>query len=236
MLSYSSYAKQFQKCNVLNVFLYWNQGVIDLLHLRAVFGWKRIQKIFFNKLRLDALSIPAPRDQERALPWCSTRQNWRTERVPCSLQRVEEFSQKSWLSRWTFQRYSRSLSQRPSLSWIATLNWLDGAKSASRWTSWHSKITRTVYLKRNSRDTKDSGISHWISRAKTRRCDFDQTFEAAVSFKNRLHRDEAKKLQNPWDGTLPQAILGGAGTRPKDGEAHERSIHFFVAEGFVYIW
>ena len=32
--------------------------------------------------------------------------------------------------------------------------------SASRWTSWHRRITPTVYPKRNLRDIKDSGISH----------------------------------------------------------------------------
>ena len=34
------------------------------------------------------------------------------------------------------------------------------SKSAPRWTSWHSKITRTVSLKGNSKDSKGSGISH----------------------------------------------------------------------------
>ena len=32
-------------------------------------------------------------------------------------------------------------------------------KSALQWTNWQNKIARTVSLKRNSRDTKDSGIS-----------------------------------------------------------------------------
>ena len=44
------------------------------------------------------------------------------------LECVEEMLQKSWLSMWAFQRYSRSLSQRPNLSWITTINWLDQAK------------------------------------------------------------------------------------------------------------
>ena len=35
-----------------------------------------------------------------------------------------------------------------------------GWTSASRWTSWHRRITRTVYPKRNLRDIKESGISH----------------------------------------------------------------------------
>ena len=53
--------------------------------------------------------------------------------------------------------------------------------------------------------------------------------------------NQVKKSHNPFhlnnigDGTLPQAIPGETGTRPKAGEAHESSIHFlFVAVGFVY--
>ena len=41
---------------VLCSHLYWSQG--DLLHLWTSLGWKRIQPIFFNQWRLDALSIP----------------------------------------------------------------------------------------------------------------------------------------------------------------------------------
>ena len=64
-----------------------------LLHLRTVLGWKRIQKkVLQTKI---GCSLYALRDQERALPWCSTQWNWRTERVPCSLECVEEMLQKS---------------------------------------------------------------------------------------------------------------------------------------------
>ena len=52
--------------------LCWNQGMIHCT-------WGQFRRKF-NKLRLDAL-FPELRDQEGALPWCSTRQNWRTERV-----------------------------------------------------------------------------------------------------------------------------------------------------------
>ena len=84
--------------------LFWNQGIVYYT--------------FFHTIR----------DQERALPWCSTRQNWRTERVPYRLECVEEILRKRWLSTWTFHRYSRSIPQRPSLSWITTRNWLDRTK------------------------------------------------------------------------------------------------------------
>ena len=99
------------------------------------------------------------------------------------------------------------------------------SKSAWRWTSWHSKITRTVSLKRNSKDTKDNGISPWISQAKTRLCAFDQIFELQSLSKTVFIVSLAKRLHNQFlhssigDGTLPQAILGG--TRPKVGGAHD---------------
>ena len=54
---------------------------------------------------------------------------------------------------------------------------LAGQKRAKRWTNWQIKITRTISLQRYSKDTKDNGISLWISQAKTRLCDFDQIFE-----------------------------------------------------------
>ena len=87
---------------------------------------------------------------------------------------------------------------------------------------------------RNSRDTKDSGVSHWISRAKMRRCDFDLVFELQSQSKTVFIENQAKKLLNPCllnkigDGTLPRAIHGGTGTRPKVGGAHERSIYFLL--------
>ena len=66
---------------------------------------------------------------------------------------------------------------------------------------------------------------------------------AAVTIKNRLHRESGEKSAEPIHfnsikgGTLlPQAIPRGTGTRPKAGGAHEFSSFFkkFVAVGFVY--
>ena len=97
------------------------------------------------------------------------------------------------------------------------------SRSASRWTSWHKKIARTVNPKRNSIDTKDSGISH---------SDFDQTSEVQSQSKTVSIKNQAKKSYNPFllnnigDGTLPRAIPGGTGTRPEAGGAHERTIQF----------
>ena len=119
-----------------------------------------------------------------------TAKNWRTERVPYSLECVEEMLEKSWLSRWTFQRYSRSLSQRPSLSWITTLNWLDRAKV-------HRDGRTTISPQRNPKDTKDNGISLWISQAKNAPMRLRPAFRAAVFLKNRLHRESGEELAEP---------------------------------------
>ena len=51
------------------------------------------------------------------------------------------------------------------------------SRSASKWISWHRRITPTVYPGLNSRDIKNSGIPHSTNRARMHRCDFDQTSE-----------------------------------------------------------
>ena len=101
--------------------LYWNQRIVY-----CTCGQFLVEKSEstrkFNKLRLDALSIPHYVIKKRALSWCSTRQNRRTERVLFFLECVEEMLQESWRSRWTLYRYSRWISQGCSLSWITTRN------------------------------------------------------------------------------------------------------------------
>ena len=64
-------------------------------------------------------------------------------------------------------------------------------RSAWRWTSWH----RIPFLQRNSKDTKDNVISPWINQAKTRLCDFDQTFE--LQSKNRLYCKSGEEVAEP---------------------------------------
>ena len=60
------------------------------------------------------------------------------------------------------------------------------------------------------------------------RCDFDQTSEPQSQSKTVSTENQAKNVQNTFlfndirGGTLlPQVILGGIGTRPKAGGAHE---------------
>ena len=50
---------------------------------------------------------------------------------------------------------------------------------------------------RNSKDTKDNGISPWISQAKNAPMRLRPDFRAAVSLKNRLHRESGGELAEP---------------------------------------
>ena len=140
------------------------------------------QKI--NKLRLDALSVPHLRDQERAWSCCSTRQNWRTERVPYRLQRVGRDVAKELTLKKNITKEIHDRIQRDQVYRESQLKTVGTNKRAWRWTNWHKKITPTVYLKRNSRDIKDNGISPWTNRVRMHWCDFDQTSELQSRFMN----------------------------------------------------
>ena len=87
----------------------------------------------------------------------------------------------------------------------------------------------------NSKDVKNSGISHWRNRARMHRCDFDQTSELQSQSRTVSTENPEKNVQNLFlfnnvkDGTLlPQVIPGGIGTRPKAGEAHEFNSFFQI--------
>ena len=70
-------------------------------------------------------------------------------------------------------------------------------QSALRWTNWQSKITRTISLKRNSKDTKDNGISTLNKSGKNAPMRLRPDFRAAVSLKNRLHRESGEEIAEP---------------------------------------
>ena len=86
-------------------------------------------------------------------------------------------------------------------------------------------------LQRGIQEIPRTVVSHIkISRARMRRCDFDQTFDLQSQSKTVSIKNQVKKSHNPFllnnigDGTLPRTILGGTGTRPEAGRAHERTI------------
>ena len=98
-----------------------------------------------------------------------------TKIVPSGLEYVEEMLQESRLSRWTFYRYSRSVSQRSSLSWITTRIRIDRTKvQGVGWTckrrphiSSHSrgkeKVPGQWYLTLNKEDKKwTNEASIWL--------------------------------------------------------------------------
>ena len=140
--------------------LYWNQGVNCCICGHFLVESESSQ--IFHQWRLDALSIPHCVIKKRTTPWCSARQNWSTERAFRGPHAVD-------IGFWW---NSRSF---PTSIVIRNFKLAGWRRNASRWTSWHKKTTPTVKTKRNLRDIKDSGISHWTNRARKRRCDFDQT-------------------------------------------------------------
>ena len=83
----------FPKVQCSHCLRYWNQGIVHCNCGQCLIDSESRRK--FNKLRLDALSYPKLRDKERALSWCSIRQNRRTKRVPLCLECVEEMLQES---------------------------------------------------------------------------------------------------------------------------------------------
>ena len=66
--------------------------------------------------------------------------------------------------------------------------------------NWRPRGTLQKYSRSFAqRDIKDSGISHWTSRARMRRCDFDQTFELQSQPKTVSSiENQAKNVQNPF--------------------------------------
>ena len=75
--------------------LYWNQGIV---YCTCGQCWIHIQKnISQNKTGCNL--HPELRDQESRSPWCSTRQDRSTKRMPDGLECVEEMLQESRLPR-----------------------------------------------------------------------------------------------------------------------------------------
>ena len=76
--------------------LHWNQGIVYCTCGQCLIDSESRRK--FNKLRLDALSIPTYVIKKRTYSWCSTQQDRGTKRIPHGLECVEEMLQESRLS------------------------------------------------------------------------------------------------------------------------------------------
>ena len=131
------------------------------------------------------------------------------------------------------------LETNPSLSRIATQSWLDRAKCIVM--DELAQQSHVPSLQRGIQEIPRTVVSH-IEQVGQKRSDATSIRLSSCSLNQKMVSIvyPSKKLQNPLllnnigDGTLPQAIHGGTGTRPKAGGAHERSIHFFVAVSFAY--
>ena len=69
-------------------------------------------------------------------------------------------------------------------------------RSASQWIYWHRKTTPTVYPKRNLRDIKDWYFTLKKS-GKNAPMRLRSDFRAAVTIKNRLHRESGEERAEP---------------------------------------
>ena len=137
--------------------LYWNQGIIFCTCGQFLVGRESRRKC--NKLRLDAISIP---DHVIKKGHSHGARHGKTE------------EQKEYHIAWNAWKRdaAKELTLKVNISKVFTTafsetksivnhnsNLAGPSKSAKRWTNWQNKITRTISLQRNSRDTKDNGIS-----------------------------------------------------------------------------
>ena len=192
--SYSSCAKQYQKYNVLTVFFLESRNCVLLL--RIIHGQQRIQKKVWQ-IKTGCILYPALRDQERALPWCSTWQNRRTERVTYGLDYVEEMLQESLLSRWTFQRCSRSITQGSSLSWITSRNRMYRAKKCKEMDEL-AKENDTYHLTPEEQRRYQGQWYLTLNKSdKNGPKKLRSDCRVAVSIKDRLHCESDEKVEEP---------------------------------------
>ena len=195
MWSYSSWAKLHQKYNVLTVFF------IGIKELCTAFvdnaGFKANREEIIKWLRLDAIFIQDYVIKERRYPWCSTRQDRGAKRIPLGLECVEEMLQESRLPRWTFYRYSRSISQRSSSSRNTTRNRMVRRKSAKSGMNLQKKTIHTNSLQRKREDTKNNGVLLRTKQAKMGLWSFDLIFEPLSQWKIVYTTNQENQLKNP---------------------------------------
>ena len=137
--------------------LYWNQGIVYCTCGQCLIYSESRRK--FNKLRLDAISIPDNVIKKGAThAWCSTRQDRSTTRVPSGLECVEEMLQeKSTPKVNILQEFTINFSE---IQFIVNHNsQSDGQnKSAKSGMNLRKKTIHINSLQRKGEDTKDNGI------------------------------------------------------------------------------
>ena len=166
-----------------------------VLHLQTILDRQRIQKKVWQT-KTGCTLYPELRDKERTQSWCLTSQNRRTKReYQKSLECMEEMLEESWLSRWTFYRYSRSISLRSSVSWITTRNRMDRTK-VQRVGRTCKRRTYIPSHQRKREDTKDNGTPFWTNQAKMGLRNFDPIFELLSLWKIACTTSQANKLKS----------------------------------------
>ena len=70
-------------------------------------------------------------------------------------------------------------------------------RSAKRWTNWQNKITRTISLQRNSKDTKGQWYLTLNKSGKNTLVRLRPDFRAAVSLRNPLYRESGEQVAEP---------------------------------------
>ena len=138
----------------------------------------------------------------------------KNKRVPSSMECVEEMLQESRVSRWTFYRYSRWISQTQFI--VNHKPQSDGQnKSAKSWTKFQKKTIHIFSLQRKRKDSKDSGFLPWTKQAKMGLWNFDQIFEPQSWWRVVYTTNQGNKLKslsikiNKDDGIHLQAHRGG---------------------------
>ena len=137
-------------------FLYWNQGVIYCTCALLVES-ESSQK--YNKLRLDALSIPHyVIEKERPTVLGTVKLKHRNSTISPST-RGRDVAKELTARKNTTKEFTIVFFETQYIV-IRNSKLAGPSRSASKWSSWHRKTTPTVYLMRNSRDIKNIGVSH----------------------------------------------------------------------------
>ena len=188
--------------------LLWNKGVIYCTC--GQFLVENESRSLFHKLRLDALSIPQYVIKKRSLPWCSTRQNWRTERVPYSLSTRGRDAAKELTLEVDIYRVSRSISQRPSI--VNRNSKSDGQNKCKEMDDLAKENHTNHFLKRNSKDMKDKWYVTLKKSCKNGLMRLPTRFSSCCPSQKPSPPSPANRLQNPFlhnntggDGILPSS-------------------------------
>ena len=141
----SELCETFPKVQCSHCLLSWNQGIVYCICGQFLVESESRRK--FTKLRLDALSIPH-----------YVIKKGRSHGARHGGMRGRDAVRKLTLKVNILQVFTVNFSETKSI--VNHNSKLGGQnKSAQRWTNGQNKITRTISLQTNSKDTKDNGIS-----------------------------------------------------------------------------